>query len=113
MTSYAIVRHGSNAANQGMRNRAIVGTIEATTQKAALAAFAADRPDVQVFSNQRLEAIPYSRLSAEDRQELEEAIRCDYTVLQPLQVGCILCGRHPDAPMPAHQAESWHCGCES
>ena len=62
---YVIYRHGSNAANQHMCNKMIVGTIEAANRKEACKLMH-DR--VMVYNNQWLSAIPFSRLSRAQQQ---------------------------------------------
>ena len=64
-TKYAIYRHGSNAANQSMCPKMLVGTIEATNRKEACKLMH-DR--VTVYNNQWLSAIPFSRLSRAQQQ---------------------------------------------
>jgi hypothetical protein len=58
---YAVYRVGSNAANQGMRERLLVDVITAASREAAKAECA-----VHCYANQRLEAVPVSRVSSED-----------------------------------------------
>ncbi len=58
-TKYVVYRHGSNAANQSMCNKRIVGTIKATSRKEACKLMAGR---VTVCHNQRLEAVPASKL---------------------------------------------------
>ena len=62
---YVVYRHGSNAANQHMCNKIIVGTIEAANRKEACKLMH-DR--VTVYNNQWLSAIPFSRLSRTQQQ---------------------------------------------
>ncbi len=75
---YAVYRHGSNAANQSMCLKRIVGTIEATS-RAEACKLMADK--VTVYNNQWLSAVPFSRLGkaeqrlAAERDEWLEAER--------------------------------------
>jgi hypothetical protein len=111
MTSYVIFRHGSNSANQSMTGRALVDLIEAKSAEAAAA-----ESRVDCYSNQHLSAKPVSRLTAEEKEELrsfeEIEAQCNQ-VLQPSQVGCVLCGKHPNNPMTQREAENYYCGCQS
>lgn len=68
---YAIYRHGSNAANQHMRNKMLVGTIEAPNRKEACRLMS---DKVPVYRNQWLSAVPFSRLSKTDQRI---AYECD------------------------------------
>ena len=61
---YVVYRHGSNAANQHMCNKMIVGTIEAANRKEACKLMH-DR--VTVYNNQWLSAVPFSRLGKKDQ----------------------------------------------
>ena len=61
---YAIYRHGSNAANQSLCNKMIVGTITATNRKEACERMASR---VTVYNNQWLTAVPFSRLGKKDQ----------------------------------------------
>jgi len=61
---YAVYRHGSNAANQSMCPKMLVGTIEAINRKEACERMASR---VTVYSNQWLSAIPFSRLGKKDQ----------------------------------------------
>ena len=63
-TKYAIYRHGSNAANQSMCPKMLVGTIEATNRKEACKRM---YDKVTVYNNQWLSAIPFSRLGKKDQ----------------------------------------------
>lgn len=61
---YVIYRHGSNAANQSLCNKAIVGTITAANREEACKLM---RNKVTVYHNQWLSAIPFSRLGKKDQ----------------------------------------------
>ena len=61
---YVVYRHGSNAANQHMCNKMIVGTIEARNRKEACRLMS---EKVTVYRNQWLSAIPFSRLGKKDQ----------------------------------------------
>ena len=62
---YAVYRHGSNAANQSLCNKMLVGTIKAGSRKEACERMAAK---VTVYNNQWLSAVPASKLGKADRQ---------------------------------------------
>lgn len=109
MTTYVIFRHGSNAANQPMTPRALVAVVEDASADAAVAAC-----EVECYNNQHLEAKLASRLTAAEREELREWEREEVLwseILQPEQVGCIVCGRHPSGPLTRREAENYYCGC--
>jgi len=61
---YVIYRHGSNAANQHMCNKMIVGTIEAHNREEACRLMS---DKVTVYRNQWLLAVPLSRLGKKDQ----------------------------------------------
>lgn len=75
---YVVYRHGSNAANQSMCNRTIVGTIKAGSRAEACRLMS---DEVTVYNNQWLSAVPFSRLGkaeqrlAAERDEWLEAER--------------------------------------
>jgi hypothetical protein len=75
---YAVYRHGSNAANQSLCNKRIVGTVTATSREEACKLMAGR---VTVYRNQWLSAVPFSRLGkaeqrlAAERDEWLEAER--------------------------------------
>ena len=71
MRSYAIYRHGANAANQGACNKIIIGTVKAGSREEACERMASEVP---VYRNQHLEAVPLSRLS---KSEKRLAAECD------------------------------------
>ena len=62
---YAVYRYGSNAANQSRCNKMVVGTIEATSRAEACRLMA---DEVTVYHNQRLEAVPASKVGKTERQ---------------------------------------------
>ena len=70
MTSYLIVRHGSNASNQPMCPRAPICWVEAKNQEEAVRIAL---EDVTCYANQRLEAIPQSRVTRADAREVAES----------------------------------------
>jgi len=70
MTTYIAYRHGSNAANQSMRQVAPVLVVEA---ESADAARDKAREIVNCYNNQYLSIKPASRCSAADRQEASHA----------------------------------------
>lgn len=82
MPMYLIVRHGSNGANQPMRARAPVAIVEAKNRKDAeetehdgsahSSAWLVLAPEVKVWANQRIEAIPVSKASKADLLEVQE-----------------------------------------
>ena len=61
---YAVYRHGSNAANQSLCNKMIVGTIQAGSREEACELM---RDKVTVYNNQWLSAVPFSRLGKKDQ----------------------------------------------
>jgi len=69
---YVIVRWGSNAANQHLCNRAVVGTVAAATQSEAVE-IAPDALGITVYSNRHLEPRLYSRAGRVDQQAADEA----------------------------------------
>ena len=66
---YAIYRHGSNAANQSLCNKMIVGTVTATSREEACELM---RDKVTVYNNQWLTAVPFSRLGKKDQRRAYE-----------------------------------------
>jgi len=66
---YAVYRYGSNAANQSLCNKRIVGTIKAGSSEEACELMASR---VTVYRNQHLEAVPFSRLGKKDQQLARE-----------------------------------------
>lgn len=60
MTNYLIYRHGSNGANQSMCNKMPVAIVTAESKQAAKDAVALERPEITVYANQFLSAIPES-----------------------------------------------------
>lgn len=75
MTAYMIVRHGSNSSTQPMCPRAPICWVEAKSQEEAVRIAL---EDVTCYANQRIEAIPRSRVSRGDAREVaeNEAMRC-------------------------------------
>jgi hypothetical protein len=71
MTDYLIVRHGSNASNQPGCPRLPICWVEAKSQSEACR-LATEEHDVTCYVNQRLEAVPRSRVSATDAREVAE-----------------------------------------
>jgi hypothetical protein len=75
MRPYAIYRHGSNAANQSLCDKAAVDVIEAETRQAALN-LAWERSNdnfYTIYYNQFLSAVAFSRLSGENQRDAQEA----------------------------------------
>ena len=76
-TTYAILRTGSNAANQSMTHEAWVGIFRGEGRTADErrndACRKAEEGGVSVYANQWLDALPWSRLSADDQQIAQEA----------------------------------------
>jgi hypothetical protein len=62
---YAVYRYGSNAANQSMCNKMVVGTIEAAS-RAEACRLMSDK--VTVYRNQHLEAVPASKLGKAEQR---------------------------------------------
>ena len=108
MATYAIFRHGSNANNQPRTETLCVAVVEATTRAKATAAAEAEE-SFSCYANQYLEAIPWSRLDAEQREEAEEVIRENYELLPAGAVSCLLCGADSTAEMPAYRARNYLC----
>ena len=79
---YAIMRVGSNAANQSMVQEAYIDIIEAPNQTAALELARQEVAEGRytVYANQHLRAVPFSRLSRDDRVALHELLnsRAEY-----------------------------------
>jgi len=76
MTTYIILRHGSNSANQGLTQVAAVGQEDAVSREEAIALFLADdeyADDRQVYANQHLEAMPWLRAPAWARGDVLDA----------------------------------------
>lgn len=69
MTTYILVRHGSNSANQPMCPRAVIGMTDADSQGAAKQ----DTHGYTLYQNQWIQAISWSRASRADREEAEQA----------------------------------------
>lgn len=70
--TWVVVRHGSNAANQSMTPRAVVGTVTATNR---VDAYAKAAQKFTAYSNQHIELIPESRANKEDaRVAFEEDV---------------------------------------
>lgn len=83
-TKYLLIRYGANAANQSMCARMPVAIVDAPNRSEAertervdssphTSAFAYFAPEVDVWANQRLEAVPLSRAKRSDIREVEEA----------------------------------------
>ena len=70
MARYIVVRYGSNAANQSMCNRAVLGTVDGKNREQAMEAATELGP---VYNNQHLELIPSSRARIPDWNEAVEA----------------------------------------
>jgi hypothetical protein len=66
---YGIARHGSNGANQSMCERTMLTLVKASSQKRAKEIAA---KLYTVYNNQRLEAIPQSKLSQADYLEAQD-----------------------------------------
>lgn len=62
---YVVYRHGSNAANQSLCNKRIVGTVTAGNRGEACRLMARK---VTVYRNQHLEAVPFSQLGKTDQR---------------------------------------------
>jgi hypothetical protein len=62
-----------------------------------------------VYNNQFLDAVPYEDCPQDDRQEVCEYEQRETELWQPHDVGCIVCGAHPDKPMLARDAMWWTC----
>lgn len=69
LTSYLIYRHGSNAANQSMCNAMPVCIVDAASRQGAIDAVRANHPEITVYANQYLTAIPKSRVSEQTWNE--------------------------------------------
>lgn len=70
MTTYIIVRHGSNGANQHLTQTMVVGSVKAPNRRAAIDA-AAQR--WTCYNNQYFDPIPWSRTSGWQRVAASEA----------------------------------------
>lgn len=68
-STWVVVRRGSNAANQPMTPRAVVGTVSATNRADAYANAA---QKFTVYNNQSIELIPWSRAKKEDLRAASE-----------------------------------------
>jgi len=79
---YAIMRIGSNAANQSMVHEMYVDLVEAPNKRAALELAEQEVAEghYAVYANQYLRAVPFSRLSRDDRVALHELLnsRAEY-----------------------------------
>ncbi len=80
MTRYLIIRHGSNGANQSMREVAPVAIVEAKSREEATrtesdghCSWLALDERVTVYANQWLNAVPASRARIADMREADEA----------------------------------------
>ena len=104
--NYAITRHGSNAFNQSMCDQVDIDIISAPNRDAAVALAYAKGKDT-VYANQWLSARPFSSLSKEDCQLLEEAV---YFEEQEVEAACIVCGK-PIGKLPQWKAGYSWCGC--
>lgn len=77
MKTFIVVRHGSNAANQSMRNRKVLGTVNAVDSQAAKQAAS---EIWSCYNNQHFEAIDLAgRTKAADRDAAatEDAYRTE------------------------------------
>jgi hypothetical protein len=72
MARFIIVRHGNNAANQSMRLRMVLGTVEAPTREAAHGIAAREWT---CYNNQHFEAIDLAGITR--REDREEAATMD------------------------------------
>ena len=70
MATYIIYRRGSNAANQSLCDRAVVGIVEARGAENAVATAHAEL-GVTCYANQHLTAKLWSRASNVDREEAD------------------------------------------
>jgi len=87
MTTYMVTRHGSNAANQSMIDRMILGLYEATSKDKVCTAASKEHT---VYSNQFLRATPKSRISQQDWEEAQEIDARDNQLVSGV---CQLCGK--------------------
>jgi hypothetical protein len=69
---YAIVRYGSNAANQSIQLKRYLAVVEASTGTLAVERFKRTYPNCTVYNNQYLDAVPLSRLSRSERDALND-----------------------------------------
>lgn len=67
--TYGIYRIGSNSYNQSMTHRCIVCSVEATSRENAIKE-ALNSDQFSLYANQHLEAIPWSKVSRADAEEL-------------------------------------------
>ena len=89
---YAIVRHGSNSANQTFQNEAEIDIISARSAEAAVdeARQREAKGAYTLYANQKLAAVPLSSLPKGDRKILEEdRLIAQEVVSEP----CLVCGR--------------------
>ena len=105
---YAVMRVGSNAANQSMVYEMHVDIIEAPSQSAALelAKQEVARGHYAVYANQHLRAVPFSRLSNRDREALYDLLNSRDQIVK---AECLVCGKKM-GEMPLWQAQNAHCG---
>ena len=105
---YAIMRIGSNAANQSMVHEHYIDIIEAPNQSAALELAKQEVAEghYAVYANQHLRAVPFSRLSKNDRAALYDLLNLrDQTV----KAECLVCGKSV-GEIPLWQAQNAYCG---
>jgi hypothetical protein len=70
MATYVVVRHGSNAANQSMCQRSVLGFVEAKDRDAA---YAECHDRWTCYNNQQFELVSLSRARKADITEANEA----------------------------------------
>ena len=77
MATYVVIRHGSNAANQSMCMRAVLGLQEAPSHTKARELVA---QRFTCYNNQHFELVPVSQARAADKRqaEQEEGLREPY-----------------------------------
>lgn len=77
--TYGVLRYGSNAANQGMRQRMLVATVEASSLKEANAEVERRvvAGEISCYANQICRALVWSQVRISEKRELEASLAAE------------------------------------
>jgi hypothetical protein len=106
---YAIIRHGSNSANQSMCEKAAIDIVNAANRGDA-EKIVSEREEMgkyTIYNNQWIEIVLLSSLKKSEREALEEDC---FEAEELVKSCCILCGK-PMGELPVWQAMNAYCGC--
>lgn len=107
---YAVIRHGSNSANQSMVDEMAIDVISAKNRTEAEVELRnrVDEGKYDFYANQWSEIVLLSSLSKSERNDLLDTVFLDNELVECC---CVVCGT-PMGKTERWRANNMYCGCE-